>query len=93
MKMSSSNIHTVRPDSKGRIALGKLAQDISSFHVTQEADGRIVLEPFAEIPAREKWLYENEEAMQKVLKGLKDSSEGKISSRGDFSQYMEDEIE
>ncbi len=91
--MPSSDTHTVRPDAKGRITLGALAKDVSSYHVTLEADGKIILEPFAEIPAREKWLYENEEAMSKVLNGLKDASQGKVSRRGDFTQYVNDVIE
>ena len=53
----------IRPDAKGRIALGALARGVSSFQATVEADGRIGLEPYAEIPAREKWLFENKEAM------------------------------
>jgi hypothetical protein len=46
-----SNI-TVRPDSKGRIALGAFAKGVSSFRVHKEEGGRVVLEPFVEIPMR-----------------------------------------
>ncbi len=54
---------TLRPDAKGRITLGALASGISSFRATVDTSGRIILDPFAEIPAREKWLFENKDAM------------------------------
>lgn len=80
----------VRPDAKGRITLGKLAEGISSYHISRDSNGRITLEPFAEIPAREKWLFDNKKAMKQVLRGVKDSAEGKASSRGSFSKYLEE---
>jgi hypothetical protein len=39
---------TVRPDAKGRIALGALAKGVSSFRV-QEENGKLILEPYVEI--------------------------------------------
>ncbi|MSP42537.1 MAG: hypothetical protein EXR08_04120 [Alphaproteobacteria bacterium] len=85
--MAVSQNRTLRPDSKGRIALGDFAKGISSFRISQEKDGRLILEPFREIPAREAWLFENPAALGKVRKGLKDASEGKLSRRGDFSKF------
>jgi len=73
---------TLRPDAKGRITLGPLARGISSFHVTVDPRGRILLEPFVEIPAREKWLFENKEALSAVREGLRDAVEGRTCSRG-----------
>jgi len=81
---------TLHPDAKGRITLGGLAKGISSFRVFDDEDGRIILEPFVEIPAREKWLFDNKTALKKVKKGLHDSAIGKVSERGDFSQYIDD---
>jgi hypothetical protein len=83
---------TVRPDSKGRITLGNLAKGVSSFRIHLEADGRIVLEPFAEIPARELWLYKNPEALAMVERGLADSAAGRTSYLGNFAQYATDDI-
>lgn len=42
---------TIRPDAKGRITLGRLARGVSSFRATTDAMGRIILEPYTEIPA------------------------------------------
>ena len=84
---------TVHPDAKGRIALGHLAKGISSFQITHDKDGRIILEPFVEIPAREQWLFKNKVALEQVRKGLQDSAKGKVSRRGDFSGLIDEEIE
>ena len=75
----------VRPDSKGRITLGKLAEGVSSYRVKVQAHGKIILEPFAEIPAHERWLFENSEALRRVRKGLAEAEAGRMSSLGSFS--------
>ena len=79
--MTASLTHTVRPDAKGRIALGAYAKGVSSYRIHQEKDGRLILEPYKEIPAREAWLFENDAALTKVRKGLKDVAAGKVSRR------------
>jgi hypothetical protein len=74
----------VRPDSKGRIALGRLTRGVSSFGVAVEPGGKIVLEPFIEVPALERWLFENPEALKRVRRGLADSEAGRTVSLGSF---------
>jgi len=81
---------TVRPDAKGRITLGNMAKGVSSFKVTVDADSRIILEPYSEIPAREKWLFENAEALASVKRGLVDAQAGRIRSRGSFAKHAYD---
>jgi hypothetical protein len=77
----------VRPDSKGRITLGKLAEGVSSYRVTVKSHGKIILEPFAEVPARERWLFENAEALRRVRKGLAEAEQGRTSSLGSFARH------
>jgi hypothetical protein len=89
--MSTTHHRTVHPDTKGRITLGALAKGVSSFQITTDKDGRIILEPYVEIPAREKWLFKNKAALKQVQKGLEDSAAGKVSARGDFRKYTETE--
>ena len=86
-------LKTVRPDLKGRITLGNLASGVSKFNVIQDKQNRIILIPFVEIPAREKWLFENKAAMQQVQQGLQDSAAGKTTSKGSFAQYIDDDID
>jgi hypothetical protein len=80
----------VKPDAKGRIALGSLTKGISSFSVNKKRNGSIVLEPFVEIPAQEKWLFENKQALNKVKKGLTQVN-GDLLDKGDFTQYIDDD--
>jgi hypothetical protein len=86
--MKTKPIKTVRPDAKGRIALGLLAQGVSSFAILQDEDNRIILIPYTEIPANEKWLFNNKEALGKVKKGLQESATGKVRSLGSFKRYL-----
>ncbi len=62
---------TVRPDSKGRINLGDLALGVSSYKVNVAEDGKLILTPYAEIPFSEKWIFDNEEVLEKVKQHLK----------------------
>ena len=91
--MTTSQGRSVRPDSKGRIALGAFAKGVSSYRIHQQADGRLILEPYKEIPVREAWLYENDAALTKVHKGLKDAAAGKVSKRGHSSKFVDDETD
>ncbi len=81
----------VRPDAKGRITLGELTQGVSSFHVKTTEDHRIVLEPQVEIPLKEKWLFENKAAMKKVQRGLQDAAAGRVSARGSFAKFVDED--
>ena len=81
----------VRPDSKGRITLGKLANGVSSFRVSVDKHQRIVLEPYAEIPARERWLFKNKKALAAVREGLAQSARGEVYDLGSFAAYADDD--
>ncbi len=81
---------TLRPDSKGRITLGSLSEGVSGFKVTVDKQHRIILEPLVEIPAREKWLFNNPTALRQVQKGIQDAAQGKVIKR-DFSRYLDDD--
>jgi len=83
----------LRPDAKGRITLGKLAAGISSFRAHRTEDGNIMLEPFTEIPAREKWLFDNEAAVGAVKTGLKNAAAGQTRSLGSFARYSDEDID
>jgi hypothetical protein len=84
---NTKGVYRLRPDSKGRITLGKLADGVSSYRARRQADGKIVLEPFVEIPADERWLYENRKALEAVRRGLADSKAGRVVSKGSFAKY------
>ncbi len=83
----------LRPDSKGRITLGQvLTQGVSGFKMTETKDHKIILEPYAEIPAYEKWLFNNKVALKQFEQGLIEVEQGKVLSKGTFSKFLDDEI-
>jgi hypothetical protein len=75
----------VRPDSKGRITLGRLGRGVSSYQLGVDSEGRVLLEPYVEIPAPEQWLYENADAYASVRAGLEQSAKGVASYLGSFA--------
>jgi len=84
---NAKSVYRLRPDAKGRITLGKLAEGVSSYRARRQADGKIVLEPFVEIPADERWLHENKEALESVRRGLEDAEAGRLT-RKSFKKYI-----
>lgn len=91
MRTSHAKETLLRPDAKGRITLGKMAEGVSSFRATYDKGTHIImLEPYAEIPFQEKWLFENKEALKSVRKGLLESSKGQIKDLGSFSKYIKE---
>jgi len=77
----------LRPDSKGRITLGKRADGVSSYRARRQKDGKILLEPFIEIPAEERWVYENPDILAAIKRGLADSKAGRVT-RMSFKKYL-----
>jgi len=88
--ISKSPFKKIRPDSKGRIALGKLIKDISSFEIELLEDGKILLKPYVEIPKEETWLYNNKEALESVKRGILNSANRQLKKRESFSKYILD---
>ena len=71
--------YRLRPDSKGRITLGKLAEGVSSYRARRQKDGKILLEPFVEIPADERWVNENTAAKESIRRGIADAKAGRLA--------------
>jgi len=66
-------------DKRNRITLGDLMKGYKRVRLYKNDQGEVLLQPIAEIPAAEVWLYQEKEALEAVLKGLKDASEGRIT--------------
>ncbi len=87
--MTAITYKNLRSDSKGRVCLGSLIMDgISNFRAYVDKKSRIILEPYAEIPACELWLHKNKKQLNLVKKGLKQSAQGKVKSLGNFSKHL-----
>jgi len=73
-------------DSKKRVSLTKLLPPGNIRSVQAYVEGhRIVLEPLMEVPVEEAWLFENKDALKKVLTGL--SQKGSVK-RGSFARFV-----
>jgi hypothetical protein len=83
-------IKNVRPDSKGRIMLGKIAKGISSFDVQEVEYGVYSLIANVEMPAKERWIYENKAVARSLKKGMKQAKTGEVISRGSFAKHLDD---
>lgn len=72
-------------DSKNRVSLTKLLPPGNIRSVKAYTEGhRIVLEPMMEVPVAEAWLFENKDALKRVLTGL--SQDGSVK-RGSFARF------
>lgn len=56
----------LRPDSKGKLNIGELAQGVSSYRVSIGTNGVLTLYPYAEIPFSDKWIFDNKELLEKI---------------------------
>lgn len=87
----------IQMDDKYRICLGNFLskeerEQLSSFRISRQEDGKIVLDPLMEIPIREHWIYKNPKALASLMRGIEDAKNGRIVDMDiDFSQFLEDE--
>lgn len=83
----------VRPDGRGRIALGRALKDLedATFIVYRDDSGRIVLDPQVSIPASEAWLYRNKSALASLRRGLAEAAAGKTRVIGSFAAHADDD--
>ncbi len=79
-------IHNLRVDSKNRITIHKLLLNeyVRSVQASVLENGDILLKPMVEIPASEKWLYDNKEALKSVKRGL---IQKETKDLGSFAKY------
>jgi hypothetical protein len=86
----------INMDSSQRVSLTRLLSEkerhlFSSFRAHKEKDGRIILEPLIEIPAKEHWIYKNPEALTSLMQGIEDAKAGRLKNRGSFAKYAREE--
>lgn len=80
-------------DTRRRINLSKLLPEGNIHAVNAYREGnKIILEPMAEIPAYESWIYENPKALKTIQKGIKEAKEGKTVTRSSYAEFADDEI-
>ena len=68
-------------DTRKRVNLSKLLPEGNIHAVNAYKEGnKIILEPMAEIPAYESWIYDNPKVLKAIKKGIKEAKEGKVMS-------------
>lgn len=85
-------------DNRHRVNLGsklfKLYQKIlhpskiDSFLIFVSTSGDVLLRPAVNVPAREKWIHENPEAMQLFQQGIQDVIQGKVKTINDLNEFF-----
>ncbi|CAN5881203.1 hypothetical protein BH11GEM1_BH11GEM1_23220 [soil metagenome] len=50
-------------------------------------------DPLITIPAHERWLWQNHDAMQSLARGKEDVREGRVFDLGSFAEYADIEID
>jgi hypothetical protein len=68
-------------DSKGRLTLGESFANRTVI-VEERGDGEVLIRLARVVPEPEAWLYQNEEAMASVRRGLRQAHAGKFAKRG-----------
>lgn len=91
-QLHENHLETRRPDSQGRIVIGKQYVN-ETFSIEPQSNGDILLRPVIIIPKNEAWLYSNREALESLNRGLSDLSKKKLKSKGSFSSFLDDESE
>lgn len=81
-----------RPDSAGRITIGKENKD-RLYAVQHQPNGDILLSPVVIRHEREAWLYDNPEARESVRLGLEQSGHDETHDLGSFAQFLDEDEE
>ena len=79
-----------RPDSQGRIAIGKEHAD-ETYAIEKLSNGDILLRPVVVMHKREAWLFGNEAALASVKRGLEQAAAGKTHDLGSFAHDEDDD--
>ncbi len=76
---SFKEIGTRTIDGRNRLTIGEILKGSKRIRLYQNDSGEVLLQPIAEIPVSELWLFQNPEAISDVREGLRDASQGNVS--------------
>ena len=76
---SFEEIGTRTIDERNRLTVGEILKGCKRIRLYRNVSGEVLLQPIAEIPASELWLFRNPEAINDVREGLQDALHGKVS--------------
>jgi len=76
---SFEEIGTRTIDERNRLTIGEILKGCKRIRLYRNDHGEILLQPIAEIPAAELWLFRNPEAINDVREGLRNAAQGNVS--------------
>lgn len=84
--MKNNSIY-LKVDSRNRVSLTKLTEEMPGLFKAYMKEGKIILEPVQEIPTGDEWIFapENRKTLDIIKKSLKQKATIK---RGSFSKYL-----
>lgn len=80
----------VRPDARGRLTLGSVAQD-SDYRVLVNERGQILLDPVVAIPASEAWLWQSPALRASMERALNQAAAGEFEDLGSFARFVDED--
>ncbi|MEG4284727.1 hypothetical protein QUB68_16485 [Microcoleus sp. A006_D1] len=80
--------NSISTDRQGQLSLN-IETKSTEYRVLVNEAGQILLDPIANIPDREQWLWQNPEALASVQRGLQQAAKGEVHDLGDFSEYAD----
>lgn len=98
MIINDQNFYVIKDaistNGQGDLTLGE-AVKAKVYRVLVNDAGQILLDPIdlERIPERQRWLWQNPEALAMVQQGLKEAAEGKGRYLGSFAEYADLEID
>jgi len=72
-----NTLNDVVADSKGRVPLG-VRHAGERYIITQDSEGRFILEKAILVPEREAWLHKSKAAKESVLRGLDQAKQKRL---------------
>ena len=76
---SFEEIGTRTIDERNRLTVGEILKGCKRIRLYRNESGEVLLQPIAEIPASELWLFQNPDAISDVRAGLRDAVQGNVS--------------
>ncbi|MGB3655731.1 MAG: hypothetical protein WBA41_31595 [Rivularia sp. (in: cyanobacteria)] len=92
MLISNRNFYAIKEaiftNEQGKLTLGEAAKTKVYRVLTNDA-GQILLDPIdiEKIPEKQRWLWQNPEALGMVLQGIEQAARGEVHDLGSFAEY------
>lgn len=89
MIIDTQPIKDIKPDPRGRVALGaEFTQGVSHYKMFKGNEGEIVLVPYVDIPQRELWIISDKNLLSGMQESFRQAESGELKDIDPvFMQY------